>query len=161
MSTQPAHIAWIGLGANLGDPAGTLRLVLDELAGHPGIAAVEASGLYRTAPIDSDGPDYVNAAARLHTLLAPLALLDLLQRLEQRHGRERPYRNAPRTLDLDLLRYDDMACDTPRLVLPHPRMHQRAFVLRPLLDLDPDMTLAQGRVADLLRQCGDQGITPL
>ncbi|GAA4340020.1 2-amino-4-hydroxy-6-hydroxymethyldihydropteridine diphosphokinase [Pigmentiphaga soli] len=155
------HTAWIGLGANLGEPAQTLRRALDELGAHPAVEDCRVSGFYRTRPVDAGGPDYVNAAARLSTRLAPLELLDLLQDIENRHGRSRPYRNAPRTLDLDLLRYDGLRCDGPRLTLPHPRMHQRAFVLRPLLDLDPDMTLAQGRVDALLRACGDQGIEPL
>ncbi|MHA7122077.1 2-amino-4-hydroxy-6-hydroxymethyldihydropteridine diphosphokinase [Achromobacter xylosoxidans] len=133
--------AYIGLGANLGDSAATLRSVLAELAATDGIIAVTASPFYRTAPVDATGPDFVNAVAALDTTLAPLDLLDLLQALELRHGRERPYRNAPRTLDLDLLLHGDAAMAHERLVLPHPRMQLRAFVLRPLRDLAPTLTL--------------------
>lgn len=133
--------AYVGLGANLGDGVATLREALAELAAADGIAALAASPLYRSAPVDAVGPDFINAVAALDTVLPPLALLDLLQTLESRHGRERPYRNAPRTLDLDLLLCGDTTLAHERLILPHPRMHQRAFVLRPLRDLAPTLTL--------------------
>lgn len=158
---MPLQTAWIGLGANLGDALDTLHQACRELATAPGIANCEISGFYRTVPIDSDGPLYINAVAQVSTTLQPLALLDLLQSIENRHGRERPYRNAPRTLDLDLLLYGDTVLETPRLTLPHPRMHERAFVLQPLMALAPDMQLAQGSVRELLARCGDQGVTPL
>ncbi|MPS30270.1 MAG: 2-amino-4-hydroxy-6-hydroxymethyldihydropteridine diphosphokinase [Alcaligenaceae bacterium] len=161
MNTPAWRMAWVGLGANLGDPAATLREALAALAAHPQVRQDALSRFYRTAPVDSSGPDYVNAVVRLRTTLPPLELLDLLQDIERRHGRERPYRNAPRTLDLDLLAYDGQRLDTPRLILPHPRMHQRAFVLRPLSDIDPDMALPQGRVDSLLRACADQTVLPL
>lgn len=161
MNAPDWRMAWVGLGANLGDPAATLREALAALAAHPQVRQDALSRLYRTGPIDSSGPDYVNAVVRLRTTLSPLALLDLLQDIERRHGRERPYRNAPRTLDLDLLAYDGQRLDTPRLTLPHPRMHQRAFVLRPLSDIDPGMTLPQGPVDELLRACADQAVFPL
>ncbi|MDX3904461.1 MAG: 2-amino-4-hydroxy-6-hydroxymethyldihydropteridine diphosphokinase [Pigmentiphaga sp.] len=161
MSAPAWHTAWVALGANLGDARGTLQQALDELHAHPAVRRDAVSGFYRTAPVDANGPDYINAAMRLHTTLPPLALLDLLQDIERAHGRQRPYRNAPRTLDLDLLAYDDLRLDTPRLTLPHPRMHERAFVLRPLADIDPDMLLPQGRVADLLSACADQRVLPL
>lgn len=162
MSGAPAPVlAYVGLGANLGDAAATLRGVLAELAAAPGVLACTASRLYRTAPVDAQGPDFVNAVAALSTTLAPLALLDLLQALEQRHGRERPYRNAPRTLDLDLLLYGDEVIDHPRLSVPHPRMHERAFVLAPLCELAPGLRLAQGDCAALLAALGDQAIAPL
>jgi len=153
--------AYIGLGANLGDAGATLRLALRELAASAGIDDCTASPFYRTAPVDAGGPDYVNAVARLRTTLAPEALLDLLQALEQRHGRERLYHNAPRTLDLDLLLYGDQVLHDARLTVPHPRMHERAFVLRPLLDLAPDLNLAQGRAADLLAALTGQAIERL
>lgn len=143
---QPVR-AYIGLGANLGDSAATLRRVLDELRGTPGVVAVTASPFYRSAPVDAAGPDFVNAVAALDTVLPPLALLDALQALETRHGRQRPYRNAPRTLDLDLLLHGDARLDDGRLILPHPRMHLRAFVLLPLRDLAPSLVL-QGRPID-------------
>jgi len=153
--------AYVGLGANLGDAAGTLRTVLGELAATPGILGCRASGFYRTAPVDAGGPDFINAVAALDTTLAPLALLDVLQALEARHGRQRPYRNAPRTLDLDLLMHGDTAMQTERLTLPHPRMHQRAFVLAPLRELTPALVLAQGPVHTLLAALNDQPIERL
>ncbi len=150
--------AYVGLGANLGDGAATLRAVLAEIAALPGVRACRASPFYRSAPVQASGPDFINAVAELDTTLAPLELLDALQALEQRHGRERPYKNAPRTLDLDLLLYDGQRIDTPRLTLPHPRLHERAFVLYPLRDLAPGLQLPQGSYADLLRAAGDQAI---
>ena len=155
--THPVR-AYVGLGANLGDARATLRAALRELAATPGIVACRASGFYRTAPVDAAGPDFVNAVAAVDTTLAPLALLDALQALENHHGRVRPYRNAPRTLDLDLLLYGDTAMDTPRLVLPHPRMHQRAFVLAPLGELAPGLVLPQGPLQMLLAQLANQPI---
>jgi len=153
--------AYVGLGGNLGDAVTTLRLVLDTLQTMPGIHACTSSPFYRTAPIDSSGPDYVNAVAAIDTTLEPLSLLDTLQSLENQHGRERPYRNAPRTLDLDLLLYGDLILDTPRLTVPHPRMQERAFVLAPLHDLAPDLVIPAGPVASLLADLPDQGIQPL
>jgi 2-amino-4-hydroxy-6-hydroxymethyldihydropteridine diphosphokinase len=153
--------AWVGLGANLGNAADTLRAAIAELAATPGIDEVVPSPFYRSAPVDAQGPVFVNAVARLRTAIAPIALLDLLQHIEQRHGRERPYRNAPRTLDLDLLIVDGVVMDTPRLTLPHPRLHQRAFVLRPLQDLEPELVLAQGSFDALLAACADQAIEPV
>ena len=120
--------------------------------------AVTASPFYRSAPVDATGPDFVNAVAALDTTLAPLALLDLLQALEQRHGRERPYKNAPRTLDLDLLLHGDTTMAHERLVLPHPRMPLRAFVLRPLRDLAPTLTLAGRSLDAWLDDIADQPI---
>jgi 2-amino-4-hydroxy-6-hydroxymethyldihydropteridine diphosphokinase len=107
------------------------------------------------------GPVFVNTVARIVTTLAPICLLDALQAIEQQHGRARPYRNAPRTLDLDLLWYDGINISTPRLILPHPRMHLRAFVLRPLQELAPAMQLEQGSLDILLSACSEQKIWPL
>ncbi|HET8597323.1 MAG TPA: 2-amino-4-hydroxy-6-hydroxymethyldihydropteridine diphosphokinase [Castellaniella sp.] len=153
--------AYVGLGANLGEAAATIRQAATELAGTAGVADLLLSSLYASTPIDSSGPDYVNAVARLRTTLSPEALLDALQAIEHRHGRLRPYRNAPRTLDLDLLLYEDRQIATARLTVPHPRMHERAFVLRPLQDLAPTLTLAQGPLATLLARCAGQGIRRL
>jgi 2-amino-4-hydroxy-6-hydroxymethyldihydropteridine diphosphokinase len=153
--------AYIGLGANLGDPAATLRAALSELAAQPGIGDCTASPFYRTVPIDTDGPLFINAVARIHTTLAALALLDVLQAIENAHHRERPYRYAPRTLDLDLLLMDGIEMHTERLTVPHPRTHQRAFVLRPLQDLAPDLVLAQGSLTALLAACADQALQRL
>ncbi|MFG6457003.1 2-amino-4-hydroxy-6-hydroxymethyldihydropteridine diphosphokinase [Roseateles sp. BYS96W] len=132
--------AYIGLGANLGaDLGATLSRAAQALAALPGTRLVVLSSAWRSAPVDATGPDFLNAVAALDTALQPLALLDALQAIEQSHGRERPYRNAPRTLDLDLLLYADVVMDTPRLTLPHPRLGERAFVLRPLLEIAPHL----------------------
>lgn len=153
--------AYIGLGANLGDSAATLRRVLAELQATDGITAVTASPFYRSAPVDATGPDFVNAVAALDTRLPPLALLDALQALENSHGRQRPYKNAPRTLDLDLLTYGDTQQDHERLILPHPRMHLRAFVLLPLRDLAPDMWVEGKPIGEWIDAIQDQAIERL
>ncbi len=127
----------MALGANLGDAAQTLRHALQALAHTPGLQLVQASSLYRTAPIDSSGPDYLNAVAEVATTLTAPGLLAALQAIEQAHGRERPYRNAPRTLDLDLLLFGEARIESPHLTVPHPRMWERAFVLVPLNEVAP------------------------
>ena len=132
-------VAYIGLGANLGDARQTLQDALQALAQTPGIEQVVASDLYRTAPVDATGPDFINAVAQVHTRLHAMDLLAVLQHIEQAAGRERPYRNAPRTLDLDLLLYGTGHIDSPTLTVPHPRMGERAFVLVPLVALAPDL----------------------
>lgn len=143
--------AFVGLGANLGDAAATLRAACDALAGVPGCEWVARSSLYRTAPVDAQGPDFLNAVAELRCRIEPQALLAALQAIEARHGRQRPFRNAPRTLDLDLLLLGDLVIDSPTLTVPHPRLHQRAFVLAPLLELAPDLWHPRlGRLADWL-----------
>lgn len=152
------NIAYIGLGSNLGESRNILQQALVNLADHPSIHQLECSRFYRSSPVDSSGPDYVNAVARLETSLSSLALLHLLQEIENRYGRERPYINAPRTLDLDILLFNDEINHSAELTLPHPRMHQRAFVLLPLQDLAQDIVLAQGTLDTLLEQCKDQGI---
>ncbi|MDX3895967.1 2-amino-4-hydroxy-6-hydroxymethyldihydropteridine diphosphokinase [Pusillimonas sp.] len=153
--------AYVGLGANLGEARQSLLQAAGQLACTEGIGELRLSPLYRTAPIESSGPDYVNAVASLRTRLEPHALLDVLQHIEQLHGRERPYRNAPRTLDLDLLLYGAQRIDTPRLAVPHPRMHLRAFVLRPLCDLAPDIKLKGKSLPELLKACADQPLQAL
>lgn len=153
--------AYIGLGANLGEAAATLRQVASELSAHPALRDLTLSPLYRSAPVDAGGPDYVNAVARVQTALAPLALLDLLQDMEQRHGRERPFYHAPRTLDLDLLLHGDTVMHTPRLTVPHAAMHERAFVLRPLQDLAPALSLLGHPLSHWLNACADQRIERL
>ncbi|MFL6700366.1 MAG: 2-amino-4-hydroxy-6-hydroxymethyldihydropteridine diphosphokinase [Vitreoscilla sp.] len=153
----PGAIAFIGLGANLGDARATLREALNALQPLALAGSFAASSLYGSTPVDSSGPDYVNAVARLRTTLAPHALLDALQAIEQRFGRDRPYRNAPRTLDLDLLLFGVQGHDgglemsDSRLTLPHPRAAQRTFVLEPLAQLWPGGEIpGAGRVAELL-----------
>jgi 2-amino-4-hydroxy-6-hydroxymethyldihydropteridine diphosphokinase len=153
--------AYIGLGANLGDGAATLRAVLDELRATPGLQNLQASPFYRSAPVDAGGPDFTNAVAGVDTTLAPLDLLDALQALELRHGRQRPYRNAPRTLDLDLLIHGESQCDGGRLTLPHPRLHLRAFVLLPLRDLAPGLRVRGESLDHWLAQIRGQAIERL
>ena len=155
-------LAYIGIGANLGDARGALYAAFAALAALPGTERLRRSSVYRSAPIDSSGPDYLNAVAELRTVLEPQALLHRLQAIELAHGRERPYRNAPRTLDLDLLLYGQMRVDGTELTLPHPRAHQRAFVLQPLAELAPDLIIpGRGRVSDLLAAVADQSIERL
>lgn len=153
--------AFIGLGANLGAAQQTLTKAAEQLAGHAEVNALKLSPLYKSKPVHAQGPDYINAVASLHTKLEPLSLLTLLQEIEAQHGRLRPYPNAPRTLDLDLLLYEGVTLSTKKLVLPHPRMHLRAFVLRPLHDLEPCLTLEQGSLAALLEACNHQEIERL
>ena len=152
--------AWVGIGANLGDARANVEDALARLARLPGVRLLRASSLYRTAPIASSGGDYVNAVAEVDTSLSARALLAALHGIEQAHGRERPYRNAPRTLDLDLLLYgDEVIEDVPTLIVPHPRMHERAFVLAPLAELVPGLLIpGRGRVADLLPGVAGQTI---
>ena len=149
--------AFVGLGANLGDARDALAAAVQALAALPDITQLRRSPLYRSAPVDSSGPDYLNAVVSMQTALAPQLLLGELQRIEKAHGRERPYRNAPRTLDLDLLLYGDELIDSETLTVPHPRLHQRAFVLRPLADLAPDLILpGQGPIRALLAAVAEQ-----
>lgn len=154
-------IAYIGLGANLGDAIGTLLDACEALHQLPETKNVRVSGFYKTAPIDATGPDYINAVAEITTHLAPLTLLHALFAIEHTHGRERSYINAPRTLDLDLLLYGNQTIASTELTVPHPRMHQRAFVLKPLVELAPNLQLHQRSVTELLANCADQDITPL
>ena len=155
--------AYIGLGSNLDEPRAQLERALEELAALPQSRLVARSPLYRSAPVDAPAqPDFVNAVAELDTRLSAAQLLDGLQAIEARHARQRPARNAPRTLDLDLLLYDEMSLASPTLTVPHPRMHLRAFVLRPLLDLDPRAEIpGRGAARDLLRACAAQAIERL
>lgn len=131
-------IAFVAIGGNLGDARATVLRAMDDLASLPRTRVLVRSSLYRSAPVDATGPDFINAVVAVDTALAPHDLLGALQRLELDAGRERPYRNAPRTLDLDLLLHGDEVLDTPTLTLPHPRMAQRAFVLLPLAEIAPE-----------------------
>ncbi len=139
--------AYVALGANLGDAAAALRQAIESLQGLPSTVLGRRSALYKTAPLDSDcadkprapGDDYINAVVQLETALSAPALLVQLQQIEQQAGRQRPYRNAPRTLDLDLLLYGSASIASEQLSVPHPRMWQRAFVLVPLAEIAPDL----------------------
>ena len=158
---DPARV-FVGLGANLGDARGTLHSALQALAALPQTRLVASSSLYATAPVDAQGPDFINAVAELRTDLPPLALLHALQAIEQAHGRERPYRHAPRTLDLDLLIHGQQRMDTPELTLPHPRLHLRAFTMQPLLELAPHLVHpALGPLHALLEASAGQAIRRL
>jgi 2-amino-4-hydroxy-6-hydroxymethyldihydropteridine diphosphokinase len=136
MPTIPAIVAYIGLGSNLGDASANVRGALTQLATLPQSRLAATSSLFRSAPIDAAGADYINAVARLQTTLPAMQLLGELQRIEQEFGRLRPYRNAPRTLDLDLLLYGQQQIASEALTVPHPRLTERAFALLPLLQLD-------------------------
>ncbi len=157
-----AERVFVGLGANLGDPLATVRAAFGELAALPGTRLVARSSLYRTAPVEANGPDFINGVAELQSTLEPEALLAALQAIEARHDRQRPYRNAPRTLDLDLLFVGERSLDSPQLTLPHPRLHRRAFVLEPLLELAPDWSHpALGALADHRAATAGQAIERL
>ncbi len=153
-------LAYVGLGANLGKPRRQLLAALEELGRIPQTRVTARSSLYRSAPIGyPDQPDYVNAVAKLETGLRPEELFARLQEIERGHGRKRSFRNAPRSLDLDLLLYGGERIDTPALTVPHPRMHQRAFVLVPLLELDPSAVIpGRGNATELLRSCATQAV---
>lgn len=139
---RPRITAYIALGANLGDPLAALRRAMDDIAAIKGVKLLKRSSLYRTAPLASSGPDYVNAVIEIQTVLSAPTLLAELQQIEQLAGRERPSRNAPRTLDLDVLTYGDASMDSEALVIPHPRMTERAFVLVPLAEIAPHRVTA-------------------
>jgi 2-amino-4-hydroxy-6-hydroxymethyldihydropteridine diphosphokinase len=157
MSTR----AFIGLGANLGDARSTIGHAIETLEHNPKIQLLRIAPLYGSDPVDATGPTFINTVVEIRSALEPIELLNMLQTIEQAHGRERPFRNAPRTLDLDLLWMDGVSMDTPRLTLPHPRMHQRAFVLKPLGDLAPDLQLPQGSLQELLGRHNDQKLWSL
>jgi len=141
-AARPPVSAWVGLGANLGDARASVGAALEALGRLPQTRLLRASSLYRSAPWQADGPDFINAVAEVHTHLSAPDLLQELQALEQAAGRARPYRNAPRTLDLDLLAYGAARIESARLTLPHPRLHERAFVLWPLAEIAPERVSA-------------------
>jgi 2-amino-4-hydroxy-6-hydroxymethyldihydropteridine diphosphokinase len=153
-------IAFVGIGSNLQDPVRHVRDALVELDQLPHTRLVKQSSLYRTAPIGyAAQADYINAVAQLETALPAERLLAELQDVEKRHGRSRSFANAPRTLDLDVLLYGDGAVQLPQLDVPHPRMHERAFVLKPLVEIAPDISIpGRGSARDLLAACADQKV---
>jgi 2-amino-4-hydroxy-6-hydroxymethyldihydropteridine diphosphokinase len=149
-------IAYVGLGSNLEDPVKQVREALRELDRLPHTRVVKQSSLYRSAPVGHAAqPDFINAVARLETGLPAERLLAELQNLEARHGRSRSFPNAPRTLDLDVLLFGELEIDAPGLQIPHPRMHERAFVLRPLIEISPEL---QARFETALKACAGQKI---
>ncbi|MFP4079705.1 MAG: 2-amino-4-hydroxy-6-hydroxymethyldihydropteridine diphosphokinase [Ectothiorhodospira sp.] len=152
---------FIGIGANLNDPALQVRRALEALDGLPRCRLVRASALYRNPPMGPrDQPDYVNAVCALETELSPEGLLEALQAVEARHGRQRGEKRwGPRTLDLDLLLYGDRVLDAPHLTVPHPGIAQRAFVLHPLAEIAPDLKIpGLGPLPPLLQACPAHGL---
>ena len=152
------QVAFIGLGSNLEDPQEQVLHALQALGDLPQSRLLAQSSLYRSAPVGYlEQPDFINAVARIETGLAPRELLDTLLELEHACGRTREFRNAPRTLDLDILLYGDLQHHEHGLTVPHPQMHLRAFVLQPLLEIAPDCEIpGVGSAAEALRQCADQ-----
>jgi len=157
MSATPAYV---GLGSNLQDPAAQLKSAFAELAALASTRVVVRSSLYRSAPVGyADQPDFINAVAAIETALAPCVLLDALLDIERRHGRVREFQNSPRTLDLDLLLYGELQLHEPGLTIPHPRMHERAFVLLPLAEIAPQLVIpGMGIVVDQLCKISVDGV---
>ncbi|MBF1293693.1 MAG: 2-amino-4-hydroxy-6-hydroxymethyldihydropteridine diphosphokinase [Neisseria sp.] len=154
------HFAVIALGSNLAEPARQVRAALSALEAHPQIQIEKTSSLYVTAPVGyDDQPDFVNAVCSVRTSLDGVSLLAVLNRIEADFGRERTFRNAPRTLDLDIIDFDGISSNDPHLTLPHPRAHERSFVMKPLAEILPDFVLGgHGRAADLAAALGEEGI---
>ena len=155
--------AYVALGANLGRPEATLKEAIASLAKIPETSLIAVSSLYQTAPVGlKRQPDFINAVAEIETDLNPLALLDRLLEIETQHGRERPFPNAPRVLDLDVLLYEGVATSSPALTLPHPRMHTRGFVMLPLAEIAPKISIGNhGYADDLAAKCDNQGVSKL
>jgi len=160
---QLSHIAYIGLGSNLADPLAQLSRALQALDELPQTRLLKTSSLYRSAPVGYlDQPDFINAVAQLETELSPRALLDALLALELVCGRTREFKDAPRTLDLDVLMYDDLVHHEHGLTVPHPQMHLRAFVLLPLLEIAPDCVIpGVGAASDAMDGCAGQQLERL
>ena len=157
------HDVFLGLGSNLAEPAQQLRRAIDQIAQLPGVRLAGVSSLYESAPVGyADQPSFINAVVRITTSRSPDELLRALQAIELDQGRTREFRNAPRTLDLDIVLYDQLQQDDPQLTLPHPRCHERAFVLLPLTELSPDCVIpGRGPARNWLAACADQGIRKL
>ena len=161
-ATSDGEDAFIGLGSNLGDRAAELDRAFDAIARLPLTALIARSSYYESAPVDAPGDDYLNAVARVRTFLAPIDLLHALQGIEQAQGRDRPFPQAPRTLDLDLLLFGTRTMATAELVLPHPRLAERAFVLVPLAEVAPGLDVpGRGRVEALHAAVATQRLAKL
>lgn len=150
--------AFIALGSNLENPVLQIQCAYEELKQLPGTHLISCSSLYKSAPVGRlDQPDFINAVALIETQLTPQDLLNALLGIERRHGRIRESLNAPRTLDLDILMYDNLECHDEKLTLPHPRMSQRAFVLKPLMEIAPNCHIPGfGHISPLLAACNEQ-----
>ena len=146
---------YIGLGSNLQDPCQQLQQALESIVQHPEINILKISSFYSNKPIGpQDQPDYVNAVAKLNSSLSPQSLLTTLQQIERQQGRVRKQRWHARTIDIDILLYDNQIIDQPHLIIPHPQMAQRRFVLYPLAEIEPDLTLPNGKaIKELLTTC--------
>jgi 2-amino-4-hydroxy-6-hydroxymethyldihydropteridine diphosphokinase len=157
------HQAFIALGSNLQDPQLQVERALQTIANTLNIKLIKASSLFKTAPIGYDNqPDFINAVAEIETDLSPLELLHTLLAIEAKHGRERPFPNAPRVLDLDVLLYANVELNTAELTLPHPRMHTRGFVMLPLAEIAPKINIGNHGYADeLASKCDNQGVSKL
>lgn len=162
------HQAFVALGSNLLNPVQQVKSAMIALANIPNTRVTKKSSLYQTAPIGYEAdqldqvPDFINAVVALETDLAPLALLDALLEIENNAGRERPYPNAPRVLDCDLLLYENITLNTSKLTLPHPRMHTRGFVLLPLFEIAPHLSLENhGKIAQLVQSQQFTGVKKL
>jgi 2-amino-4-hydroxy-6-hydroxymethyldihydropteridine diphosphokinase len=159
-STRASVQAFIALGSNLGDPRAMVRDGFAELDHLPATSLLASSSLYASAPVGyAEQPDFINAVAKIETTLEPRELLEALLAIERRHGRQREIPNGPRTLDLDLLLYGLLQLEEAGLTIPHPRMHERAFVLMPLVEMEPECVIpGRGRAADWLAKCANQRI---
>ncbi|SET54731.1 2-amino-4-hydroxy-6-hydroxymethyldihydropteridinediphosphokinase [Nitrosomonas marina] len=157
------NIAYLALGSNLDHPCEQIRSAFLEIDALPGTSLIQHSSLYKSAAIaQQKQPDYINAVAKITTVLTPLELLDTLLSIELQHGRVREYRNAPRTLDLDILLYGALQINSKHLTIPHPRMIQRAFVLQPLMEISPDCCIpGHGKISQLVAACSNQTISRL
>ena len=157
------HLSFVALGSNLDDPQAQVKRGFAALASLPDTTLLAQSALYRSAPVGyANQPDFINAVAKISTALSPQQLLQALLAIEHQYGRERTFQNAPRTLDLDVLLYDDLILHEIGLTIPHPHMHQRAFVLMPLLELQADCVIpAQGAATLALQDCLDQSLERL
>ena len=157
------HQAFVALGSNLQDPQAQVERALQTIANTANITLIKASSLYKTAPVGYENqPDFINAVAEIETDLNPIALLQTLLEIETQHGRERPFPNAPRVLDLDVLLYEGVSTNTPELTLPHPRMHNRGFVMLPLAEIAPKINIGNhGYADDLAAKCDNQGVSKL
>ena len=160
--------AFVALGSNLANPISQVESAFAALENLPNTRVIKKSSLYKTAPIGYEAeqlnqiPDFINAVAELETDLAPLELLDALLEIENQAGRERPFPNAPRVLDCDLLLYENVSMESTKLILPHPRMHQRGFVLLPLFEIAAQLSIPNhGKIATLIHEQQLTGITKL
>jgi 2-amino-4-hydroxy-6-hydroxymethyldihydropteridine diphosphokinase len=151
-------LAYVGIGSNLDQPRSHVLLAFEDLGRIPDTGVVKRSSLYRSGPVGyADQPDFVNAVAEIQTSLPASRLLAELKDIEVRHGRRRSFRNAPRTLDLDILLYGELTMTLAHLTLPHPRMHERAFVLKPLYEIAPHASIpGVGTVKDCLEKTAEQ-----